>query len=97
MTVTFAERLARMPGYQAGVPTGQAPEAIAAGGIAQLASNESPFPPHPQVIEAIERAAGSMPRVIRVMLHFYAPAGHVPAHAYIGGAKKLRADLEAAQ
>jgi histidinol-phosphate aminotransferase len=62
MTVTFAERLARMPGYQAGVPTGQAPEAIAAGGIAQLASNESPFPPHPQVIEAIERAAGSMHR-----------------------------------
>ena len=32
MTVTFAEKLARMPGYQAGVPTGQAPEAIAAGG-----------------------------------------------------------------
>jgi histidinol-phosphate aminotransferase len=62
MTVTFAERLARMPGYQAGVPTGQAPEAIAAAGIAQLASNESPFPPHPQVIEAIERAAGSMHR-----------------------------------
>ena len=40
---------------------------------------------------------GSMPRVIRVMLHFYAPAGHVPAHAYIGEAQKLRADLEAAQ
>ncbi len=48
MTVTFAEKLARMPGYQAGVPTGQAPEAIAAGDIAQLASNESPLPPHPQ-------------------------------------------------
>jgi chorismate mutase len=40
---------------------------------------------------------GSMPRVIRVMLHFYAPADHTPAHAYIGGASKLRADLEAAQ
>jgi chorismate mutase len=40
---------------------------------------------------------GSMPRVIRVMLHFYAPADHVPAHAYIGEAQKLRADLEAAQ
>jgi chorismate mutase len=40
---------------------------------------------------------GAMPRVIRVMLHFYAPAGHVPAHAYIGEAQKLRADLEAAQ
>ncbi len=40
---------------------------------------------------------GSMPRVIRVMLHFYAPEGHVPAHAYIGAAQKLRADLESAQ
>jgi histidinol-phosphate aminotransferase len=62
VTVTFAEKLARMPGYQAGVPTGQAPEAIASGRIAQLASNESPFPPHPQVIEAIERAAHAMHR-----------------------------------
>lgn len=62
MTVTFAEKLARMPGYQAGVPTGQAPEAIAAGQIAQLASNESPFPPHPQVVEAIAAAAGAMHR-----------------------------------
>jgi len=62
MTVTFAERLARMPGYQAGVPTGQAPEAIAAGRIAQLASNESPFPPHPQVVEAIARAAAATNR-----------------------------------
>ncbi len=62
MSVTFAEKLARMPGYQAGVPTGQAPEAIAAGGIAQLASNESPAPPHPKVIEAITAAAGAMNR-----------------------------------
>jgi histidinol-phosphate aminotransferase len=62
MTITFAEKLARMPGYQAGVPTGQAPEAIASGNIAQLASNESPFPPHPKVVEAIQKAAGSMNR-----------------------------------
>lgn len=62
MTITFAEKLARMPGYQAGVPTGQAPEAIASGNIAQLASNESPFPPHPQVVEAIAKAAGAMHR-----------------------------------
>lgn len=40
---------------------------------------------------------GSMPRVIRVMLHFYAPAGHESAHVYVGEAQKLRADLEAAQ
>jgi histidinol-phosphate aminotransferase len=62
MTVTFAEKLARMPGYQAGVPTGQAPEAIASGGIAQLASNESPLPPHPRVVEAIARTAAAMNR-----------------------------------
>jgi histidinol-phosphate aminotransferase len=62
MTITFAEKLARMPGYKAGVPTGQAPEAIAAGRIAQLASNESPFPPHEMVVEAIRRAATSMNR-----------------------------------
>ncbi len=62
MSVTFADKLARMPGYQAGVPTGQAPEAIAAGGIAQLASNESPFPPHPKVVESIAAAAGAMNR-----------------------------------
>jgi histidinol-phosphate aminotransferase len=62
MSITFAEKLARMPGYQAGVPTGQAPEAIASGVIAQLASNESPFPPHPQVVEAIAKAAAAMHR-----------------------------------
>ena len=62
MTVTFAEKLARVPGYQAGVPTGHAPESIAAAGIAQLASNESPIPPHPKVIEAIRDAAEAMNR-----------------------------------
>ncbi len=62
MTITFAEKLARMPGYQAGVPTGQAPEAIASGNIAQLASNESPFPPHPKVVEAIQVTAAAMNR-----------------------------------
>ncbi|HEX6456969.1 MAG TPA: chorismate mutase [Solirubrobacterales bacterium] len=40
---------------------------------------------------------GSMPRVIRVMLHFYAPVGHEPEHVYVGAAQKLRTDLHAAQ
>jgi chorismate mutase len=40
---------------------------------------------------------GSMPRVIRVLLHFYAPADRTPAHAYLGEAHKLRTDLDAAQ
>ena len=62
MTVTFAEKLARIPGYRAGVPAGAAPEQIAGGDVAQLASNESPFPPHPEVVEAIQRAASAMNR-----------------------------------
>jgi chorismate mutase len=40
---------------------------------------------------------GAMPRVIRVLVHYYAPAGHRPAHTYLGEAQNLRADLEAAQ
>lgn len=40
---------------------------------------------------------GSLPRVIRVMAHYYAPQGHVPAHVYLGGAQNLRADLQSAQ
>jgi histidinol-phosphate aminotransferase len=62
VSITFAQKLARIPGYQAGVPAGQAPEAIASGDVAQLASNESPIPPHPKVVEAIERAAAHMNR-----------------------------------
>ena len=62
MAVTFAQKLAQMPGYQAGVPKGKAPEAISGEDIVQLASNESPRPPHPDVQEAIRRAAASMNR-----------------------------------
>ncbi len=40
---------------------------------------------------------GSMERVIRVMVHFYAGGGHAPAHAYLGATQKLRSDLHAAQ
>lgn len=40
---------------------------------------------------------GSMERVIRVLVHFYAPASHAPAHAYLGATQDLRSDLHAAQ
>lgn len=40
---------------------------------------------------------GSMQRVIRAMVHYYAPAAHEPAHAYLGETRKLRSDLHAAQ
>jgi len=41
--------------------------------------------------------AGSLPRVIRVLVHYYAPDGHEPRHVYLGEARSLRADLESAQ
>ena len=40
---------------------------------------------------------GSMERVIRVLVHFYARPGHEPAHTYLGATKDLRSDLHAAQ
>jgi chorismate mutase len=40
---------------------------------------------------------GSLPRVIRLMLHYYADENHQPRHVYLGAAKALRSDLEAAQ
>jgi chorismate mutase len=40
---------------------------------------------------------GALPRVIRVLLHYYAPQAHVPQHVYLREARALRADLEAAQ
>jgi len=40
---------------------------------------------------------GSMPRVIRAMVHYYAPVGHEPSHTYLGETRDLRSDLHAAQ
>jgi chorismate mutase len=40
---------------------------------------------------------GAMRGVIRVLVHYYAPDDHSPAHTYVGDAQKLRADLHSAQ
>ena len=40
---------------------------------------------------------GALERVIRVMIHYYAPEDAQPVHVYIGETQKLRADLNAAQ
>ncbi len=40
---------------------------------------------------------GAMPRVIRVMVHYYAAADHSTAHVYLGATQALRSDLHAAQ
>jgi chorismate mutase len=40
---------------------------------------------------------GAMRSVIRVLVHYYAPAEHQPTHTYLGEAQELRSDLHAAQ
>lgn len=40
---------------------------------------------------------GSLPRVIRLMLHCYPPDGTAPQHVYLREAVALRRDLEGAQ
>ncbi len=40
---------------------------------------------------------GSMPRVIRTLIHYHAPNDHEPQHVYLGEATRLRLDLHGAQ
>jgi chorismate mutase len=40
---------------------------------------------------------GALPRVVRLMLHYYADESHIPQHVYLGAARTLRSDLDAAQ
>jgi chorismate mutase len=40
---------------------------------------------------------GSLPMVIRVLMHYYAPDVHRTQHVYLGEARRLRSDLESAQ
>ena len=59
MSVTFADKLTRMPHYEPGTPLEDAQAAAESGDAVKLASNESPFGPHPKVIEAINEAAAT--------------------------------------
>jgi chorismate mutase len=40
---------------------------------------------------------GSMARVVRLLMHFYAPESHEVHHVYQGEAKRLRLDIAGAQ
>jgi histidinol-phosphate aminotransferase len=62
MPVTFAEKLARIPHYEPGTSLDEAQARAETADAIKLASNESPFPPHPAVIEAIAVAARDVNR-----------------------------------
>jgi chorismate mutase len=53
-------------------------------GVPLLCAREIPVP-------------GSLPRVIRILMHYHAADEHEPRHVYLGEARKLRLDLEGAQ
>jgi chorismate mutase len=40
---------------------------------------------------------GSLPRVIRLLMHYHAPEDHAARHVYLHEARTLRLDLEGAQ
>jgi chorismate mutase len=40
---------------------------------------------------------GSLPMVIRILMHYYADDEHEAQHVYLGESRRLRSDLEAAQ
>jgi len=62
MTITFAQKLERLPHYEAGLHEDAAREAFGAEDIIKLASNESPWGPHGAVTEAIAAAASRLNR-----------------------------------
>jgi histidinol-phosphate aminotransferase len=62
MTVSFAHKLERLPHYESGMHEDAAREAFGADEIIKLASNESPWGPHPDVVEEVSRAATRLNR-----------------------------------
>jgi len=40
---------------------------------------------------------GSLPKVVRVLMHYHAAPDHQGKHVYLGDAQKLRVDLDSAQ
>jgi len=62
MTISFAQKLERMPHYEAGLHEDAARDAFGADDIIKLASNESPWGPHPAVVDAITQAAPRLNR-----------------------------------
>jgi histidinol-phosphate aminotransferase len=62
VTVRYAAKLEQLPHYEGGMDLDRARELYETTEIVKLASNESPWGPHPAVIEAVGRAAASANR-----------------------------------
>ena len=59
MSIQFAKKLAQLPHYEGGMDLERARELYETDEVIKLASNESPWGPHPAVVEAVAEAAGA--------------------------------------
>jgi len=62
MSINFAKKVAELPHYEGGMDIERARKQFEASDVIKLASNESPWGPHPAVIEAVARAAADANR-----------------------------------
>ena len=62
MTVRFAKKLEALPHYDGGMDIERARRTYEASDVIKLASNESPWGPHPKVLEAVTKAAAASNR-----------------------------------
>lgn len=62
-----------------------------------VAARENGFSAVPLLCAREMEVPGAMPRVVRVLMHYYAADDHRPQHVYLGAARRLRVDLEGAQ
>jgi histidinol-phosphate aminotransferase len=60
--ITFSEKLARIPHYEAGTESVEDAGREVIGDVVQLASNESPYAPVEEVVEAVRKAATEVNR-----------------------------------
>ena len=61
-TINFAAKLAQLPHYEGGMDLERARRTYEASDVIKLASNESPWGPHPAVLEAVTQAAAQANR-----------------------------------
>lgn len=62
-----------------------------------VAARENGFSAVPLLCAREMEVPGAMPRVVRVLMHYYANEDHRSQHVYLGEARRLRLDLEGAQ
>jgi chorismate mutase len=62
-----------------------------------VAAREMGFSAVPLLCAREVNVPGSLQRVIRLLMHYYAPEDHVSRHVYLEDARSLRLDIEGAQ